>query len=111
MGSCSPIRGCGEVFIFRLSIIVSREDRSRFLLLLSPVPQPLFEEEDPALFLLGGFVFFRSMLSQRLRWPRMRRSCEYAEIGKRDDAKREKMIPYKRKRSFELRNNNHQKLQ
>jgi len=78
MGTCCPIRGCGEVFIFRLSIIVSREDRSRFLLLLSPVPQPLFEEEDPALFLLGGFVFFRSMLSQRWRWPRMRRSCEYA---------------------------------
>ena len=104
MGPCCPTRGSGEVFIFRWSIIVSREDRSRFLELFSPVPQPLFEEKDPDLFLLGGFVFFRAMLSQRWRWPRMRSSWEYAGIRNRDNAKREKMIHYKRRRSFELHN-------
>lgn len=62
--------------MFRWSIIVSREDRSRFLLLVSPAPQSFFEEDDNALFLLGGLVFLRAMLSQRWRWPRMRSSCE-----------------------------------
>ena len=75
--SCFPILGSVEFFMFRWSIIAIREDRSRLLLLLSTFFLLLFFEEDPD-FLLGGFVFFRAILSQRWRWPRMRSSCEYA---------------------------------
>ncbi len=77
--SCFPILGSEEVFMFRWSIVATREERSRVLLVLTFFAKLLFfEEDEPDLFLFGGVVFFRAILSQRWRWPRMRSSCEYA---------------------------------
>jgi hypothetical protein len=64
--SCFPTRDSAACFMFRWSIIALREERSRFLLLLTLFTTLLlFEEEEPDLFLLGGFVFLRAILSQR----------------------------------------------
>jgi len=64
--TCFPTRGSAASFMFRWSIIALREERSRFLLLPTLFATLLlFEEEEPDLFLLGGFVFLRAILSQR----------------------------------------------